>query len=200
MEKHKFMNNLKLPNQLVCMYLDWSKWGNLEKPHTEAVKTFNIQKLVLVKQQDCGCGAFPMQLTTRCHCWNVLVSAKPTTLHNVLLCQIVVECGRSLDLSHVMHESLLCWLSDCTRWLILHPRAFMQTYLNCLCFSPQSTQWKSSGREMTKSSLHMSGRDPVFTSPVSAAKPSTPVSAPQHNTPKEVKTQWETLFLLHAYI
>lgn len=112
MEKHKFMNNLKLPNQLVCMYLDWSKWGNLEKPHTEAVKTFNIQKLVLVKQQDCGCGAFPMQLTTRCHCWNVLVSAKPTTLHNVLLCQIVVECGRSLDLSHVMHESLLCWLSD----------------------------------------------------------------------------------------
>lgn len=40
----------------------------------------------------------------------------------------------------------------------------------------------------------MSGRDPVFTSPVSAAKPSTPVSAPQHNTPKEVKTQWETVF------
>lgn len=71
---------------------------------------------------------------------------------------------------------------------------FMQTYLNCLCFPPQSTQWKSSGREMTKSSLHMSGRDPVFTSPVSAAKPSTPVSAPQHNTPKEVKTQLETLF------
>lgn len=47
---------------------------------------------------------------------------------------------------------------------------------------------------MTKSSLHMSGRDPVFTSPVSAAKPSTPVSAPQHNTPKEVRTQLETFF------
>uniref|UniRef100_A0A3P8PP54 GC-rich promoter binding protein 1-like 1 n=1 Tax=Astatotilapia calliptera TaxID=8154 RepID=A0A3P8PP54_ASTCA len=49
----------------------------------------------------------------------------------------------------------------------------------------KSTQWKSSGREITKSGLHMPGRDSVFTSPVSAAKPSTPVSAPQHNTTKE---------------
>uniref|UniRef100_A0A671UNU2 GC-rich promoter binding protein 1 like 1 n=1 Tax=Sparus aurata TaxID=8175 RepID=A0A671UNU2_SPAAU len=49
----------------------------------------------------------------------------------------------------------------------------------------KSTQWKSGGREITKSGLHMPGRDSVFTSPVSAAKPSTPVSAPQHNTQKE---------------
>uniref|UniRef100_A0A8C3FYS4 GC-rich promoter binding protein 1 like 1 n=1 Tax=Cyclopterus lumpus TaxID=8103 RepID=A0A8C3FYS4_CYCLU len=51
--------------------------------------------------------------------------------------------------------------------------------------STKSTQWKSSGREIIKSGLHMPGRDSVFTSPVSAAKPSTPVSAPQHNTQKE---------------
>lgn len=50
----------------------------------------------------------------------------------------------------------------------------------------QSTQWKSGGREINKPGLHMQGRDSVFTSPVSAAKPSTPVSAPQHNAPKEV--------------
>ncbi|PWA17556.1 hypothetical protein CCH79_00011311, partial [Gambusia affinis] len=49
----------------------------------------------------------------------------------------------------------------------------------------KSTQWKAGGREITKSGLHMPGRDSVFTSPVSAAKPSTPVSAPQHNTQKE---------------
>lgn len=51
---------------------------------------------------------------------------------------------------------------------------------------PQSAQWKSGGREITKPGLHMQGRDPVFTSPMSAAKPSTPVSAPQHNPQKEV--------------
>lgn len=61
-----------------------------------------------------------------------------------------------------------------------------------ICPLFQSTQWKSSGREITKSGLHMPGRDSVLTSPVSAAKPSTPVSAPQHNTPKEVsKTRQE---------
>ncbi|XP_041848933.1 vasculin-like protein 1 isoform X4 [Melanotaenia boesemani] len=49
----------------------------------------------------------------------------------------------------------------------------------------KSTQWKSGGREITKSGLHVTGRDSVFTSPVSAAKPSTPVSAPQHNAQKE---------------
>lgn len=42
----------------------------------------------------------------------------------------------------------------------------------------------------------MPGRDPVFTSPVSAAKPSTPVSAPQHNTPKEVRTSLGTALSL----
>lgn len=56
-----------------------------------------------------------------------------------------------------------------------------------VCLLLQSTQWKSGGREPAKSGLHMPGRDSVFTSPVSAAKPSTPVSAPQHNTPKEVR-------------
>ncbi|XP_035993840.1 vasculin-like protein 1 [Fundulus heteroclitus] len=49
----------------------------------------------------------------------------------------------------------------------------------------KNPQWKSGGREITKSGLHMPGRDSVFTSPVSAAKPSPPVSAPQHNTQKE---------------
>uniref|UniRef100_G3PUN9 GC-rich promoter binding protein 1-like 1 n=1 Tax=Gasterosteus aculeatus TaxID=69293 RepID=G3PUN9_GASAC len=49
----------------------------------------------------------------------------------------------------------------------------------------KSTQWKSGGREITKSGLHMPGRDSVFTSPVSAAKPSPPVSAPQHFNSKE---------------
>uniref|UniRef100_A0A8C6LJX7 GC-rich promoter binding protein 1 like 1 n=1 Tax=Nothobranchius furzeri TaxID=105023 RepID=A0A8C6LJX7_NOTFU len=49
----------------------------------------------------------------------------------------------------------------------------------------KSTQWKSGGREITKPGLHVPGRDSVFTSPVSAPKPSTPVSAPQHNTQKE---------------
>uniref|UniRef100_A0A667YJE2 GC-rich promoter binding protein 1 like 1 n=1 Tax=Myripristis murdjan TaxID=586833 RepID=A0A667YJE2_9TELE len=49
----------------------------------------------------------------------------------------------------------------------------------------KSTQWKPSGREVTKSGLHMPGRDSVFTSPVSAAKPSTPTSVPPHSTPKE---------------
>uniref|UniRef100_A0A3Q2XTB6 GC-rich promoter binding protein 1 like 1 n=1 Tax=Hippocampus comes TaxID=109280 RepID=A0A3Q2XTB6_HIPCM len=44
----------------------------------------------------------------------------------------------------------------------------------------KSTQWKAGARELAKS-----GRDSVFTNPVSAAKPSTPVSALQHNTPKE---------------
>lgn len=76
----------------------------------------------------------------------------------------------------------LCWYSC------------MKSVHTCLLF--QSTQWKSSGREITKSGLHMPGRDPVFTSPVSAAKPSTPVSAPQHNTPKEVKTSLGTAFSL----
>uniref|UniRef100_A0A8C5HXR5 GC-rich promoter binding protein 1-like 1 n=1 Tax=Gouania willdenowi TaxID=441366 RepID=A0A8C5HXR5_GOUWI len=47
------------------------------------------------------------------------------------------------------------------------------------------TKWKPSGREIAKSGLHMPGRDSVFTSAVSAAKPSTPVSAPLHNTSKE---------------
>ncbi|KAM6948177.1 vasculin-like protein 1 [Aplochiton taeniatus] len=50
----------------------------------------------------------------------------------------------------------------------------------------KSTQWKPSGREVTKPGLHLPGRDSVFTSPVSAAKPSPPASAPQHNTPKEL--------------
>lgn len=59
----------------------------------------------------------------------------------------------------------------------------------------QSTQWKSGGREINKSGLHMQGRDSVFTSPVSAAKPSTPVSAPQHNTPKEVSSDGRILTL-----
>ncbi|XP_010784081.1 vasculin-like protein 1, partial [Notothenia coriiceps] len=49
----------------------------------------------------------------------------------------------------------------------------------------KSNQWKSGGREITKSGLHMPGRDSVFTSPVSAAKPSPPLSAPQHNPTKE---------------
>uniref|UniRef100_A0A8C6U7S9 GC-rich promoter binding protein 1-like 1 n=1 Tax=Neogobius melanostomus TaxID=47308 RepID=A0A8C6U7S9_9GOBI len=48
----------------------------------------------------------------------------------------------------------------------------------------KSTQWKASGREITKSGLHVPGRDSVFTSPVSAAKLSTPNCAPQQNTPK----------------
>ncbi|KAK5919063.1 hypothetical protein CgunFtcFv8_022990 [Champsocephalus gunnari] len=43
----------------------------------------------------------------------------------------------------------------------------------------KSNQWKSGGREITKSGLHMPGRDSVFTSPVSAAKPSPP---PQRTT------------------
>ncbi|KAF3858688.1 hypothetical protein F7725_011889, partial [Dissostichus mawsoni] len=51
--------------------------------------------------------------------------------------------------------------------------------------SAGSNQWKSGGREITKSGLHMPGRDSVFTSPVSAAKPSPPLSAPQHNPTKE---------------
>lgn len=64
-------------------------------------------------------------------------------------------------------------------------------FLNCgFCPFSQSTQWKSVGREINKSGLHMQGRDSVFTSPVSAAKSSTPVSAPQHNTPKEVILKW----------
>ncbi|KAM8850223.1 vasculin-like protein 1 isoform 1-T4 [Spinachia spinachia] len=50
----------------------------------------------------------------------------------------------------------------------------------------KSTQWKSGGREITKPGLHMPGRDSVFTSPVSAAKPSPAVSAPQHSNPKEL--------------
>lgn len=49
----------------------------------------------------------------------------------------------------------------------------------------KSTQWKAGGREITKSGLHVPGRDSVFTSPVSAAKLSTPNSVPQQNTPKE---------------
>ncbi|XP_068604853.1 vasculin-like protein 1 isoform X2 [Brachionichthys hirsutus] len=49
----------------------------------------------------------------------------------------------------------------------------------------KSAQWKSGGREIPKTGLHMPGRDSVFTSPVSAAKPSAPVGAPQHNAPKE---------------
>ncbi|XP_037538065.1 vasculin-like protein 1 [Nematolebias whitei] len=50
----------------------------------------------------------------------------------------------------------------------------------------KSSQWKSGAREITKSGLHMPGRDSVFTSPVSAAKPSTTVSAPPHTTQKEL--------------
>ncbi|XP_019901149.1 vasculin-like protein 1 isoform X2 [Esox lucius] len=49
-------------------------------------------------------------------------------------------------------------------------------------------QWKPSGRDSTKPGLHLSGRDSVFTSPVSAAKPSATATATQlhtHNTPKE---------------
>ncbi|XP_029498884.1 vasculin-like protein 1 isoform X1 [Oncorhynchus nerka] len=44
-------------------------------------------------------------------------------------------------------------------------------------------QWKPSGRDSTKPGLHLSGRDSVFTSPVSAAKPATQLHS--HNTPKE---------------
>ncbi|XP_051944774.1 vasculin-like protein 1 isoform X2 [Hippocampus zosterae] len=44
----------------------------------------------------------------------------------------------------------------------------------------KSTQWKAGARELAKS-----GRDSVFTNAASAAKPNTPVSALQHNTPKE---------------
>uniref|UniRef100_A0A4W5M939 GC-rich promoter binding protein 1 like 1 n=1 Tax=Hucho hucho TaxID=62062 RepID=A0A4W5M939_9TELE len=47
-------------------------------------------------------------------------------------------------------------------------------------------QWKMSGRDPTKPGLHLSGRDSVFTSPVSAAKPSTPATQLHSlNTPKE---------------
>uniref|UniRef100_A0A673WC85 GC-rich promoter binding protein 1 like 1 n=1 Tax=Salmo trutta TaxID=8032 RepID=A0A673WC85_SALTR len=47
-------------------------------------------------------------------------------------------------------------------------------------------QWKPSGRDSTKPGLHLSGRDSVFTSPVSAAKPSAPATQlHSHNTPKE---------------
>lgn len=45
----------------------------------------------------------------------------------------------------------------------------------------KSAQWK----QPAKPGLHLSGRDSVFTSPVSAAKPSPPASAPPHSTPKE---------------
>ncbi|KAL0966287.1 hypothetical protein UPYG_G00293410 [Umbra pygmaea] len=47
-------------------------------------------------------------------------------------------------------------------------------------------QWKPSGRDSTKPGLHLSGRDSVFTSPVSAAKPSAPASQlHSHSAPKE---------------
>ncbi|KAM9458652.1 vasculin-like protein 1 isoform 3-T6 [Salvelinus alpinus] len=47
-------------------------------------------------------------------------------------------------------------------------------------------QWKPSGRDSTKPGLHLSGRDSVFTSPVSAAKPSAPATQlHSHNTPRE---------------
>ncbi|KAK0134399.1 Vasculin-like protein 1 [Merluccius polli] len=49
----------------------------------------------------------------------------------------------------------------------------------------KSTQWKAGGREVSKPGLHMPGRDSLFTSPVSAAKPSLPASTPPHSTPKE---------------
>ncbi|XP_067108476.1 vasculin-like protein 1 isoform X1 [Osmerus mordax] len=49
----------------------------------------------------------------------------------------------------------------------------------------KSAQWKPSGRDISKPGLHLAGRDSVFTSPVSATKPSHPTSTPPHNTPKE---------------
>ncbi|KAL4660081.1 vasculin-like protein 1 isoform X1 [Arapaima gigas] len=45
--------------------------------------------------------------------------------------------------------------------------------------------WKSNGRE-PKSTLHFSGRDSAFVSPVSVTKPQTPVSAPPQVAPKEL--------------
>lgn len=49
----------------------------------------------------------------------------------------------------------------------------------------KGNQWKAGGREGSKPGLHMTGRDSLFTSPVSAAKPSLPASTPLHNTHKE---------------
>ncbi|KAM9427636.1 vasculin-like protein 1 isoform 2-T4 [Salvelinus alpinus] len=47
-------------------------------------------------------------------------------------------------------------------------------------------QWKPGGRDSIKPGLHLSGRDSVFTSPVSAAKPYASATQLQsHNTPKE---------------
>ncbi|XP_064189718.1 vasculin-like protein 1 [Anguilla rostrata] len=48
----------------------------------------------------------------------------------------------------------------------------------------KSGPWKPSGRE-AKPGFHFSGRDSAFTSPASATKPSTPVSAAPHAPPKE---------------
>ncbi|KAG5849974.1 hypothetical protein ANANG_G00077380 [Anguilla anguilla] len=48
----------------------------------------------------------------------------------------------------------------------------------------KSGPWKPSGRE-TKAGFHFSGRDSAFTSPASATKPLTPVSAAPHAPPKE---------------
>ncbi|KAJ8012277.1 hypothetical protein DPEC_G00067000 [Dallia pectoralis] len=52
----------------------------------------------------------------------------------------------------------------------------------------KTPQWKPSGRDSIKAGLHLSGRDSIFTSPVSAAKVSVPATASQlhnHSTPKE---------------
>ncbi|KAK6310907.1 hypothetical protein J4Q44_G00189620 [Coregonus suidteri] len=47
-------------------------------------------------------------------------------------------------------------------------------------------QWKPSGRDSTKPGIHLSGRDSVFTSPVSTAKPSAPgTQLHSHNNSKE---------------
>lgn len=54
-------------------------------------------------------------------------------------------------------------------------------------------QWKPSGRDSIKPGLHLSGRDSVFTSPVSAAKPYASATQLQsHNTPKEVRAALQT--------
>lgn len=102
--------------------------------------------------------------------------------HLLFLCTQPIKSIRRISAERMKKNKSplqnLCWY------------ACMNSVHTCLLF--QSTQWKSSGREITKSGLHMPGRDPVFTSPVSAAKPSTPVSAPQHNTPKEVRTSFGT--------
>lgn len=57
----------------------------------------------------------------------------------------------------------------------------------------QTGPWKPNGRE-TKVGLHFSGRDSAFTSPVSATKPLTPVSAPPHGAPKEVSRGYRSIY------